>query len=272
MGIFDFFKKRAQDDTPRSAAEWIPRLGDEDPGVREEAARRLGGLGAEGREARGALTTALDDRAWRVRLEAADALVKVGGDVEKAMRTLGILLENEDAAIRRDAATQIGRSAERAEPAAPALVRALADGDEAVVQAAVAALRQVGRVAVPALVEALKSGPAEARGGAAAAVVTIAPVAMPTFIAMTDDEDRDTRLIGALGLADLIPAEETLEHLLAALRHQDAFFRAWAARTLGLLGPEIEAEAGDPLEAARDRDPDPEVREEARASLEKIRG
>jgi len=272
MGIFDLFRKREHDPGPESAAEWIRRLGDEDASAREDAARRLGALGAEAGEAREALTAALDDVSVRVRLEAADALVKVGGDAEPAMRTLSALLENEDAAIRRDAATQIARSAERAVPAVPALVRTLADPETTVVRAAVSALRQVGQGAVPTLVEALKSGPEKGRRGAADAVVTIAPVAMPTFIAMTDDEDGDTRLIGALGLADLIPAEETLELLLAGLGHEDAFFRAWAARTLGLLGPEIASEAGARLEAVRDRDADPEVRAAARASLEKIRG
>ena len=87
---------------------------------------------------------------------------------------------------------------------------------------------------------------------------------------MTEDEAPGVRYIGALGLADLTPATENLQQILEALQCEDWFFRAWAARVLGLFGSEVEQEAAEALESAA-KDDHPEVRAAATEALGKIR-
>ncbi len=270
MGWFDRFRKRAADDTP-SAADLAKTLRHGDPTARERAAVQLGEMGTDGWEAIGVLTDALDDDAPRVRLEAADALIKVGGDAERAMATLGALLDSDDAAFRHDVVVQIGRSGERAAPALPSLIRALGDADADVGRVAVDAIFKVGEVSVPSLVDVLRAGPDETRRRAAEAAYKVAPVAIPVFLELTDDDNPQAeRFIGACGLADLVPAEENLEIILEAVASDDWLFRSWACRALGLLGPEVRAEAEPVLVSAAD-DPHEDVRRAASEAVEKVR-
>lgn len=272
MAPFGWFKRKAREAETPSLEELTRRLrdADADAATREDSARAIGALGEEGWESIGALTEALRDNAKPVRLEAADALIKVGGDLDTALAAMTALLADGDAATRRAAAAQIGRSGARAAPAADPLLAALDDPDDAVVGAAVDALLQIGQPVVAALVEAIKTGAGRPRDGAARAAAKIAPVAIPAFIDMTDSDDEAIRFIGALGLADLVPADETLEIVLEALGHADPFYRAWAARVIGLFGPEVEGQAGVPLDKAA-ADAEPAVREAAASARAKIR-
>ena len=270
MGFLHWWRRR-ETAQPVAIGELIDRLTHGDDATRLETVRELDRRGPDAADAADALEAALDDPNKEVQLEAADALVRVGGDVARAMDALTRLLQDDEARIRVQAARQIGRSGDRAEPAVPALVHALGDPDDSVVHAGVDALLQTGPAAVPQLIHALQHGEPRVRRGAADAVVKIAPVAIPTFVEMTDSKDRSVRLIAALSLADLIPAEETLALVLEALTHEEALFRAWAARTLGLFGPEVVARAGIPLEHAQ-KDTDPEVRAAADRALARVRG
>lgn len=270
MAPFGWFKRKAHAAEIPTLEELTRRLRGGDAMAREAAARAIGALGEDGWEAIGVLTESLQDDVKPVRLEAADALIKVGGDLDTALAAMVTLLADDDSAIRRAAAAQIGRSGGRAAPAVDSLLTALGDPDDAVVGAAVDALLQIGQPAVAAVVDAIKDGAGRPREGAARAAAKIAPVAIPAFIDMTDSDDAAIRFIGALGLADLVPADETLEIVLEALGHEDPFYRAWAARVVGLFGPEVEPKAGAALERAAE-DPVDAVCEAAAASRAKIR-
>ena len=96
-------------------------------------------------------------------------------------------------------------------------------------------------------------------------------MSIPTFVELTGDSDNTLRYIGALGLADLTPAEENLDLVLDALRDDDWLFRAWAASTLRLFGAEV-AEAASPCLEAALEDEHPEVKKAAEEALKKIKG
>lgn len=130
-------------------------LGDSRPAVRGNAAKGLGLLGARAAGATAALIAALSDASTSVRCRAARALggIKPAGPaVIAALRgALGQTSGKDAWKVRQAAAQALGDIGPKAVDAADALAKAVEDPRKAVRDAALGALRRIGRAAVPAL-------------------------------------------------------------------------------------------------------------------------
>jgi HEAT repeat protein len=121
-------------------------------------------------------------------------------------------------------------------PAVPELIKAL-DDPSAVVKAralwAIAVIGPDAAEALPALAAALQDKDAKLRGLAAQALAELGPAARPAIPALVralEDADPQVRLLAAEALHEI--GEETVEHLLEAVRHKDAAIRVTAVQSL----------------------------------------
>jgi HEAT repeat protein len=152
-------------------------------------------------------------------------------------------LTSPDVVLRRRAASYLGKMADKAASAVPALVEALADEDAEVRARSGAALARVGEPALAPLLKALKERPA-VQVEAARALAQMgagAKAAVPALTAFVADRGADTTLrrecataLGAVGGASA-PAAPTL---LEALAGGPAPLREASARALGQIGAE----------------------------------
>lgn len=123
---------------PPRVGDLEAQLGDEDPALRAEAARRLGRLGEDAAPALGALVEALDDPVFLVRALAASAIGRQGEPAaELALGPLVRLLDDPIAPVRFWAIDALGRLPVAARPARSAVEQRLDDEDQAVRAAAV---------------------------------------------------------------------------------------------------------------------------------------
>lgn len=122
----------------RTLAEWQRDLRDSSPDVR---ARAAGALAAFEQRAVPVLTAALNDQEYKVRVSAAEALVKIGpGPVVPGMIEA---LKSPEVPIRANAAVVLGALGPSAQPAIPALARALKDPHPRVRELAGEALNRI---------------------------------------------------------------------------------------------------------------------------------
>jgi HEAT repeat protein len=122
----------------RTLVEWQRDLLDPSPDVRVRAAQVL--VTFE-RRAVPALTSALNDKEYKVRATAAEALVRIGpGPVVPSMIEA---LTRPEVPIRANAAVVLGAFGPAAKPAVPALARALKDANPRVRELAGEALNRI---------------------------------------------------------------------------------------------------------------------------------
>ena len=184
----------------------MPRTRSFDEGERNDAARRLGQLGAD---ALSCLAALLGDSDSQVRADAATALGQHLGDPAQTVRILVQALFDAEPLVRANAAASLGELGDAAESAVPALLFTLSDEDS-----------------LP-------------RGFAAKALGKIRPATAETISALLrhfEDPDGNVQYsvvtaLGALGskASDAVPA------LVAALEREE--LRHDAAYVLGQIGP-----------------------------------
>jgi len=181
---------------------------------------------------------ALVPPAWTSVTAVARALGADPLELEPAqVKALRSLLAHRDPAVRSEAAWALGRLGPPARPAVPALLRGLAEAEESVrLEAAVA----LGRI-----------GSSEARAG--------------LFAALADSRQgvrwRAAEALNAIGL----DSAHDPPSLVTALGNRDLYVRAFAAWSLGQMGPAAREAAG-PL-AALALEADPGVRGVAATAL-----
>ena len=119
---------------------------DHDARVRNAAATALRKIGPDAEPpAVGALSSALTDRRWHVRAEAADALGRVGAGAAVAVPDLAKRLVDADAKVRSSAARALGEIGPAAADALPVLEKLKTDPDPAVRAAAARAAAKIKR-------------------------------------------------------------------------------------------------------------------------------
>jgi HEAT repeat protein len=137
--------------------ELVAKLKDKDSDARRAAAKELGELGPEARDAVPELVKALRDRDLFVRRFAAEALGKIGPDAKSGVSALAAVMNDERKEVQMAAVEALGRIG----PASiSALTSALKDPnkDPAIRRLAVQGLGKIGlqaRGAVPALTDVL---------------------------------------------------------------------------------------------------------------------
>lgn len=177
---------------------------DDDFDTRGAAASALGAIGPDARAASAALASALKDREPRVRILAAEALVRIEKKPDAALALLGKELQkNKLANFRKESAEAIGRLGALGKPFLETLRGALADKDTDVRIAAADALWLVTKQtdeALPVLCEAIKDVDADSRRSAGDALGRIGPAAkaaLPVLARALKDEDDKVRKAAA---------------------------------------------------------------------------
>jgi hypothetical protein len=102
-------------------ARLIRQLQDPDDDIRQDAARALGELGSEAKDAAPALTEALEDADAEVRYRALKALSKIGFAEKTAVPALAKRLKDDDRNVRYYAAKMLSKMGPDAAPAVEAL-------------------------------------------------------------------------------------------------------------------------------------------------------
>ena len=294
-----------------AASALMKAVQDSDSTVRSAAIDALGSIGPKAKAALPVLTPLLNDGDKSVRAAAAAALFRI--DRRKAQATVAVFIEElreTDTRSRWHALNYLRKMREEAKEAVPVplLIDALADPDFGVRGMAAEMLGEIGlkaEPAVPALRKALQSNDVWIRGSAALALVRImgtkATMAVPALIDGLDDEDQDLRednlralqTMGSLA-KEALPAllwlakkDDALRALTAetiwritgepetpvnllqqVLKGADPEARRNAVRILGQMGPDAKAAVSALLTLTQDEDP--ELRAASMESLQRI--
>jgi len=216
---------------PASRAAW----------VRANAAQALGLLGDQAEQAVPALVAALGDPESRVAAQAHDALRLIGA---AAAPELGHALDStaQSTAVRESVAGVLQDLGRAAEPAGPALTRALNDPSTGVRSLAARALGNFEFTpAIPALTEKLRDPEPRVRENAAAALAHFGPRARSAVVELTAalrDRDESVRVNAANALGKIGPAAATaVGALIRNLEDPVPLVRASSALALGRIGP-----------------------------------
>lgn len=280
---------------PEAVQLLIPLLSSDDSGARAGAARALGGMGSQAREAIPALRENFGHNDIAVRQEVIDALSFIGPDaVAPVSEALGWNepLQRSSAALTL---AQLGQTARATEPSltallaketdvgvraailtalpkvsadpvktVPLLLAAVKDDSEVIRHAAINALGgtlALRKPAVAPLAALLKDGNPAVRQRAAHALGRLGPdaaEALPALLAATRAADGDP--IFANALAQIGPA--ALPSLLAALKESDGANSAWVLRAMrGFGAPAV------PVLIEALQQPNPAIRASAAATL-----
>ena len=232
-----------------------------------------------------ALAALLGDPVKAVVRAASDALVAIGrrsGGVEEALRRA---LGSTEPAQRFGAAFTAARLDPPGPRLLPPLVEALASSDGDVRWSAARLLVEAGRVhgeVLPLLVGLARAGENPiVRRMATFALRELAPdrpEAAEVLLQAASDSDLHVRRAATTAMASLLePPLRVAEHLLAALRSDpDAATRRLAALALGEIGAgspaALPADAPAQLEAAGQRDEDPDLHRAVERALTRLRG
>jgi len=180
------------------------------PGIRVAAAWTIGQMGPAGKQAEGALISALaTDPYFAVRAHAAQALGKIGASSQGAVDSLVAGLSSDDSQLRGACAVSLWRMGDKAAPAVKPLTDMLSNtqNDKLERYFAAAALGAIGRPAAPAvpqLTALLSDSFKDLRGAAAFALGRIGPDAAPAIPALrkvADEDDSKTSQAAAHALA-----------------------------------------------------------------------
>lgn len=136
----------------KPTSSWVKQLKSADAAARQEAAKALGNLGAEGVFG---LAVALRDESPDVRMAAADSLSNIGTEAKPALPALTAALKDPEKTVRTRAAFALGNVAPEDVSVVPSLIDLLQDTDLEVRRHAALALGRLGPGAKPAL-EALQ--------------------------------------------------------------------------------------------------------------------
>jgi HEAT repeat protein len=222
-----------------------------DKRTRIGAARALGGLGPQAREASQALAgvAGADGEDPAVRFAAAVALGKIAPEMELTstlLEPVRTALEDSNYGIRHDAVEVLGRISPR-KAVVPALVEALTSTDQLVQNLAQAMLGKTGAEAVDPLLGVLRSNKASPKGRVAVqALGRVGPqaeAALGDLIALLGDADPKLNLLylPAITALSQIGPKAVPQLREAVKRSADRPNQAWvqegAARALGRIGP-----------------------------------
>ena len=225
---------------------------DEFEAVRFSAAYALGEIGQENAEATKALVAAA--RSGKPLLKAVSLWVLARQNPENlqvvryAAESLAEGLKSEDAELRTVAAKLLGEFDEHPEIVGPALVAALRDSDQRVIEHALDAMAALGPKILPKVTEALRDR--ERRSFAAALIYRLgaqAADAVPVLVELlreppADENDLLFRRRAQLALAAIGPAAASaVPVLIESLASEDEQVRVSACYALGKIGADAAA-------------------------------
>jgi HEAT repeat protein len=254
----------------------IERLKDEDPLLRQAAAKALAALPPAPE-----ITVPI----WKKAFQNADKAT-LGAALE-ALATLGpaavpgLIRALEENCECEKVASILGQMGPAAAPATAALTKRIDDKNRRIARGAVLALANIGpaaKEAVPALTKTLQEGNHPYPRALVYALGRIGPAAAaaePTLVELLDDSDQGLAVAAAWALAHIAPdsaelADKALPLLTKGLSDSEPLMRQGSAEALGLLGVKAKPATVALEKAAKDEDAG--VRAAALESLKMLRG
>jgi HEAT repeat protein len=221
----------------RAISSLVEALGHECSRVRLAAAEQLLRIGPEATQAAGALRQCLRDDDTYVSVTAAAALGTVAPDDPEFLAVLKGALRANDPSVRLRSVNYLKALEPAATAAVEELVRAIDDDSDAVSTTAADALQRMGPKALPALADRLiRCTKPRARKSAADALAklgTASSGAVGALIAALDDPDDDVVLAAAEALGDVgVDAAPAVPRLLGWLNMDDRFRQRTAVAAL----------------------------------------
>jgi len=206
-------------------------LSSSDPESRRDIARELGRW--KHPDATGTLIVLLNDKDWRVRLEAVEALGYIAS--KEAVEPLIKLLEEETHFLFRGKISEaLGRIG--GERAIDALITVFGDAGEKVWEKVADAFERIGKSAVDRAIQKLSDERIRVRIGAARALRYIRDEkAIPHLIKALNDEDGDVRSSAVYALSN-IGGPKVVEPVLEAMNDKDIGVRYAVVYALGDIG------------------------------------
>jgi len=222
----------------RKIAEWITKLDEGEARDQANAARVLGYIGPEAKEAVPALAAKLDSADEPLRLEAAAALVKIGDRSEKVVQTLTDAVRFVQTDLRISAIELLGTIGQPAQSAIPDLVQLLNDPSEIVRQKTVGTLGKIGPAAYPALAKALGDPNKKVVEAADAILASAGAEVIPSLSKLAASRDEVIRERAGTILAK--HGRQAVPSFLEAFKSLDEEVRFSAVQRLKDLGPNAE--------------------------------
>jgi len=210
-----------------AAHDWRSDLRDPDPAIRFLATNHV-----EGEETVGPLRDLLQDSCPWVREAAARALGRIGPEARNAVQALGERLGDDDPRVRTAALRALARiGAASVEVLANALAGAEVEGRWVYMQA----LTDIGAASIPVLAPLLRSKDKEERRKALISLTTLGAPAAPALAGPMSDPDSDWRREAAGALWSVGWPDRP--SLLAALHDSDSLVRDIAIQALAKQDP-----------------------------------
>ena len=259
-------------------AALLGALKDKSDGPRLNAAYVLGQFGTDPYRVVPALMETLDDENSMVRAAAAAALGSFGKEAAPALSKLGSLMADTDLEVRRGAIQGLSGFAAANIEAQALIAGRLQDPAPYVRSRAVNALSHVGKASrnyLPQFIAALADGSDQVREEAAQEIGALGAAGAPAFpamIAASRNPDDRTPYFLKYAIRDIAATQSVspVPLLIAALNDPGNTIdgRAFAAETLGELGPSARAAEPDLLKASKEASA--RVRSAAAEALAKV--
>ena len=238
----------------------IRKLQDKNYKVRVEAAYALGELGKSDKAVIDALMEALHDEDHNVRMLAAYALRELGKSDKAAIDALMRVLHDEDYNVRSGAAVALGELGKSDKVVIDALMKALHDEYYNVRSGAAVALGELGKsdkVVIDALIEALHDEYSMIRARATTALGELgkSDIVIDVLMKALHDENYRVRAGAAVALGELGKSDKVvIDALIEALHDEYSMIRARATTALGELGKSDKAVIDALIKALYDED------------------
>ncbi len=211
----------------------VKALAGGDPHIRAAAARALGWIGPDAKEAAPALIETLGKNpAVPVRVAAAAALVGIAPESAAAHKALAGALADDHYGVRIGAAEALGQCGPAAATTITALEKAFEDKRVEVRRAAALALGRIGKAALPALTRALSDKDTSVRKYCARAIGNIgkdAGTAASALAGALVDKDAEVRREAAWSLALVGSSENTIRSALEKARTDNDYVVRFSA-------------------------------------------
>jgi HEAT repeat protein len=226
--------------TPEALSLITPLLDDRNEQVREVAIKKLADIGSA---ALPSLIGALMQTRWpSLRSLAAIEIGRFAENAQSALPALQKAAEDKDASLRLPVIQTLGLMGSAAAPATPTLGKRLLDDDPRVRLAALYALQRVGedaaKEALPHLQKSLYHADTKVQIGSVQTIEAMGKKAIPLLRDALKKHPNDrVRQAAAKALGSYDPPEKaTFDALISALGDDNSETREEAARTLGRLG------------------------------------